>query len=240
MTAENHVTELIPAYVLDCLDQEEAVYVKEHLAACLACQTELHSYQAVADQLPLMVAQVEPPLRVKGALMARIQAAAPDKAAGGLSFWQRISGFTQRLSPAWTMASLVLILILAASNLLLWRQVNQLSTPQPDVMRVVTLNGTGIAPQATALLVISLDGEHGTLVVDNLPDLSDQQQYQLWLIDENGNRVSGGVFSVKKGYGSVWVKSPQPLKSYPAFGVTVEPWGGSPEPTGDRVLGGDL
>jgi anti-sigma-K factor RskA len=137
------------------------------------------------------------------------------------------------------MASLALILIMVTSNLLLWRQVNTLSARQAN-MQIVNLSGTNAAPAATALIVISLDGQHGTLVADDLPPLSEQQQYQLWLIDKDGKRTSGGIFSVKDGYGSVWVHSSQPLISYPAFGVTIEPKGGSPAPTGEKVLGGQL
>jgi anti-sigma-K factor RskA len=61
-----------------------------------------------------------------------------------------------------------------------------------------------------------------------------------WLI-ENGQRTSGGVFSVsQEGYGSLRVSSPQPLSNYSAFGITVEPVGGSPGPTGNKVLGSPL
>jgi anti-sigma-K factor RskA len=133
-----------------------------------------------------------------------------------------------------------LILILAASNLTLWRQVNRLSAAQQTALRTINLTGTDAAPGATGLLVISLNGEHGTLVADDLPELSDQQQYQLWLIDSNGNRTSGGVFSVRDGYGAVWVRSPQPLAQYVGFGVTIEPSGGSAAPTGEKVLGGEM
>ncbi|RJQ80137.1 MAG: anti-sigma factor [Desulfobacteraceae bacterium] len=32
--------------------------------------------------------------------------------------------------------------------------------------------------------------------------------------------------------------SPRPLNSYRTFGITIEPRGGSPGPTGSKVLGG--
>jgi anti-sigma-K factor RskA len=88
--------------------------------------------------------------------------------------------------------------------------------------------------------VVSLDGEHGTLVVDGLAALGEEQQYQLWLI-QDGQRTSGGVFSVsEEGYGSLWISSPEPLSSYSTFGITIEPAGGSPGPSGDKVLGNAL
>jgi anti-sigma-K factor RskA len=70
--------------------------------------------------------------------------------------------------------------------------------------------------------------------VDHLEPLGPDQQYQLWLIKDG--RISGGVFDVgDDGYGSLTVRAPDPLDSY-TFGVTVEPAGGSPGPTGPRVL----
>lgn len=238
---EEHVSDLLPGYALACLDEAEVAQVKEHLAACTACRAELRTYQALADQLPLAAPQVEPPGRVKAAVMDRIQAQTrpATRPQPFPSWWQAFSGWARQLTPAWSLASLVLVLALAASNLLLWRQVDRMSRQQP-ALRVVNLAGTGPAPAASAVLVISLDGQHGTLVADDLPNLPDEQQFQLWLIDKDGQRTSGGVFSVRDGYGSVWVGSPEPLASYPAFGVTIEPAGGSPAPTGEKVLGGGL
>ena len=107
-------------------------------------------------------------------------------------------------------------------------------------MRIVMLTGTEAAPGVTGTIVITTAGESGTLVVDGLPSLDEARQYQLWLI-RDGQRTSGGVFSVNpEGYGLLWISSPANLTSYGAFGITIEPAGGSPGPTGDKVLGGIL
>jgi hypothetical protein len=59
-------------------------------------------------------------------------------------------------------------------------------------------------------------------------------------LNSDGLRTSGGVFAVNpEGYGALWISSPEPLSSYPAFGITIEPVGGSPGPTGEKVLGGN-
>ena len=104
-------------------------------------------------------------------------------------------------------------------------------------MRVIAMVGTGAAPASAGTLVVDSEGEYGTLVVEGLPALDQDHQYQVWLI-RDGQRTSGGVFSVSpEGYGALMLSSPEPLSSYPAFGVTIEPEGGSPGPTGDKVLG---
>jgi anti-sigma-K factor RskA len=78
------------------------------------------------------------------------------------------------------------------------------------------------------------------LVVNGLDVLPLDKQYQLWLA-VGDRRDSGGVFSVSRsGYGALEISAPQPLREYARVGITIEPSGGSPGPTGDRVLGGDL
>lgn len=241
MTEDIHVLDLIPAYSLGSLDEAELREVGSHLDQCERCRAELRAYQEVSGQIALSVPQVDPPARVKSALMANVRAELPYKKdyEKRQSWWEWLSAGLQRLSPALLVASLLLVSLLGASNLLLWQQVRELREETPP-LTVIPLQGTEAAPDATGIIVISLDGEHGTLVVDKLPDLGEEEQYQLWLV-RDGQRTSGGVFSVgRQGYGSLYVSSPEPLASYSSFGITIEPEGGSPGPTGARVLGGDL
>jgi anti-sigma-K factor RskA len=250
MDKEQHVIDLIPAYAINCLDEEEAVFVEQHLVECAQCRNELRAYQEVAAQLAYVNPQVDPPASVKQRLMVQARASQASRTKSQSkddSSW--VEGLrrmlsplnTRRFVPVWGIASLLLILILAISNFFLWRQVSDLrANPQPAVLQVVDLQGTETVPQGVGVLVISRDGRHGTLVVDNLPELDPDHEYQLWLI-KDGQRTSGALFSVgEDGYGSKWVSSPDPLVSYSSFGVTIEPAGGSPGPTGEKVLGGGL
>jgi anti-sigma-K factor RskA len=140
----------------------------------------------------------------------------------------------------WGAASLVVIIVLLISNLYLLNNLRAHESAELEEFTTMALVATDYSPNSTGMLVISSDGEYGVLVVDELPVLDESQQYQLWLIYD-GQRTSGGVFSVNdEGYGSLLIDSEQPLSSYPAFGITIEPAGGSPGPTGDKVLGGEL
>jgi anti-sigma-K factor RskA len=242
MVLEEHVTDLLPAYALSCLDEDEAALVTAHLAVCQVCSTELRAYQAVGEALPLAVSTAEPPPVIKQRLMTQIQQSRTTPPEPQPTWWQRLGQEFRRISPAWGLASLVLIVALLVSNLVLLQQVNHLTTAtsQPVAARIVTMQHTEAAPDATGVLVLSKNGEYGTLMVDHLPPLSQDQQYQLWLI-KDGKRTSGGVFSVNgDGYGSLWVISPEWLSNYSALGITIEPTGGSPGPTGAKVLGGNL
>lgn len=240
--ANNHVTDSLAAYALNALEEAEARQVGAHLDVCPECYAEFLSYQPVVDQLALGTPVVQPPSTLKNRLMERIRSprqAAPS--ASALPGWKKLAEALRGGQLRWQMASLVVIVALLASNVLLWLRVQELGHEPEPGLYTVTLLSTEVAPGASGLIVISADGRWGTLVVDRLPALDDAQVYQLWLI-EDGQRTSGGTFAVNRlGYGVLEIDvQDRLLIEYPSFGITIEPAGGSPSPTGDKVLGGDL
>lgn len=241
MLTEEHVLDSIPAYALDCLDEGEKRRVADHLASCEQCRGELQIYQQLVGDMPLAMVKSTPPPGLKSRVMQQIkQAGASAPVARQPTAWERFSQLLRGAAPAWGLASLALIAVLAISNVYLWGRVGSLEKRLQSPFITVDLQGSPAAPGASGVLVFSPDGTQGTLVVADLPGLEPAQQYQLWLI-RDGKRTSGGVFSVDPhGYYSLVVLSPLPLTNYSAFGVTIEPAGGSPGPTGDKVLGGEL
>lgn len=249
-----HVTEQIPAYALDCLDEEEAFQVEAHLVVCAACQAELEDYQATASHLGLAAPQVPPPTRLKVSILRSVEdpQTAPGKTPqkiGAPESWLRmkipvlwglyhsLAASVRNTGPIWVGVSVLLVIALAASNLVWWNQVKRV---QSSEFHLVALKGTGNAPNASGIMVISQEGMAGTLIVDGLPALGTAQQYQLWLV-KDGKRFSGGLFYVgQNGYGMLAVQAPGSLLNFSSFGITVEPTGGSPGPTGAKVLGGNL
>jgi anti-sigma-K factor RskA len=241
MSTQEHFFDLLPAYALGSLDEEEQLQVSKHLAVCTICRAELQDFEQVVDDLPLSIVQSEAPSEVKDKIMAY---AGKEKEStvrtAEQTWWARFTHAMRGSAPVWGIASLVLILMLGLSNVVLWGRLNEIEKDSQSVLQSIPLQGTDATPQAVGMLVVSQNGEHGTLVVDGLPALDELSQYQLWLI-RDGGRTSGGIFSVdEEGYGSLWVSSPEPLLSYSAFGITVEPAGGSLGPTGMKVLGGEL
>lgn len=239
MTEGRHVEELLPGYALGALDDSERGEVEAHLAVCDHCATELRTYRNVSDYLARSVPMVEPPERLKAAILKQVQGRKTmPVAAPSLTRVDKVRAALMRTAPVWGVVSLMLVIILAVSNLLLWRQMQQVQQTSSTGFMTVALTGTDAAPNAIGMIVISHDGRYGTLIVDHLPPLQQDKQYQLWLI--NGEkRTSGGVFNVDQdGYGSVWIASPGPLIQFQSFGITIEPAGGSPGPTGQKVLGG--
>lgn len=233
---EPHVSERIPAYALDSLNAAETRQVIEHLARCADCRAELNAYLQVADALGLAAPLAAPPPSLKRHVLARLPGAAPAAPLRPAPRPAPRPTNRPRLSLPLAFAGLLLV-VLGLSNLALWQRLRGLAQPAAD-FRVVSLLGGENAPGASGLLVMDPEGDQGTLVVNGLPALDPTRQYQLWLI-RDGQRASGGVFSVSaSGYGWLGLTAATPLYQVDGYGVTIEPAGGSPGPTGARVLSG--
>lgn len=246
MAADEHVLDLIPEYALGCLSAEEMALVERHLSACADCLAELDSYRRVVMELGAAVPSITPPAALKTRLMESLPApATPTRSRQSTAstkppFWRRLLESLPPLSPSFGYASLALAILLLVGNLFLIQRLANLQSTASSDFQYISLVGADQAHTATGVLVVSHDGDQGTLVVDGLPALDASHQYQLWLIQGEG-RVSGGTFDVSKdGYGHMVVASPRPLREYTAFGITIEPAGGSPAPTGARVLAGEF
>jgi len=229
----DHPTDNLPAYALGSLEDAERHSVERHLAGCATCRLEVAALQDAAAQLAFSAEQVDPPIRLKQQILNRIEPKPTPAGKHGFMGW------LSRLQPAWGPVGMAAILLLVLSNFILWGQVrdrNQSATR--NSFQVVSFLSTTTDKDARGVMVVTENGRFGTLVVDGLTELDASQQYQIWLI-KDGQRTDGGVFSVDKwGYGAMVIRAPDPLGDYTSFGVTIEPVGGSPSPTGDKVLEG--
>jgi anti-sigma-K factor RskA len=215
------------------LEERDLRLVERHLSGCPVCRAEVAELREAAANLSFLSPQVEPPTRLKRQIMDRVSPVQNPRR-GGFGQWLR------NLQPAWGVAALAVIALLVISNLVLWQQVRTLADKTPQSFQVASLTGLGSSPDGRAVMIVTQNGRFGTLVVDKLPELGSSKQYQLWLVLDS-ERTSGGVFSVDRyGYGAMVIHAPRPLNEYTSFGVTVEPTGGSPAPTGEKVLGGEF
>jgi anti-sigma-K factor RskA len=94
----------------------------------------------------------------------------------------------------------------------------------PSYRRVI-LKGTEASPGSLASVYWNENTREVYLTIQNLRELSNNQQFQLWAI-EDGNPVDAGVFSLAEGL--IKMKD---IGEASAFAVTIEPAGGSPSPT---------
>jgi anti-sigma-K factor RskA len=107
-----------------------------------------------------------------------------------------------------------------------------------DAQQMVALGGTDAAPSASGRLYVH-DNE-GTLVLNNLNPLSDEQVYQLWLIPPEGAPIPAGLLGhAGEAVETITLPLPASLDGIAAVGISVEPPGGSDVPTGPIVLLGE-
>lgn len=235
-----HPIDLLPAFSIGCLDEGEAVTVREHLAVCPSCRKELESFTAVSDALSLLSPRSVP----SAGLAQRITERSP--AAGRISERGPAAGspHTRRqrgtIRPVWLAAAAALVVILAAANVIqLLGGTGGVPTPRGGLTTAVLL-GSPTAKDAYGTIVLDPEDNKGVLAVRGLPTLAPPLQYQLWL-GRGGELRGAGVFSVDAdGYGSMILDVPKDFKDFRALSVTVEPEGGSPSPTGRVVMSGGL
>jgi anti-sigma-K factor RskA len=231
--AHDDIIDLIPAYALGALDAGEVATVVEHLKSCAACQTELVAYEAVVDALPHAVPGAAPAPALKRRLMERVRQSTDADVAPAISWWQPIASALNslRTGSRWKPALAIAAVAVLIGIFSVWQQV------EPATIEPVELTATDIAPDARGVIEMAENRREATLTVAGLPALPPDQQYQLWLVAD-GQRASGAIFSVNAaGWAKVTVDAQRPLAEYGAFGITIEPAGGSPGPTGERVLG---
>jgi anti-sigma-K factor RskA len=72
------------------------------------------------------------------------------------------------------------------------------------------------------------------VLVEDLPALSDDKVYEAWYMDDSGARAAGTFRP--SGEAATWHVLDGTMTAGSAVGVTVEPKGGSKQPTGDPVL----
>lgn len=106
-------------------------------------------------------------------------------------------------------------------------------SPGATTLALGDLTGENSAVAAT--LTVAPDGGTATFVASNLPPLSADQVYQLWII-RGDLPLSAGIFGVDEN-GRVTLPVDATLAAtYDAVGVSIEPAGGSETPTPDQII----
>jgi anti-sigma-K factor RskA len=118
---------------------------------------------------------------------------------------------------------------LAASR----RQVDDIVSPQTKVIAMIGDE----APQANAKVVWDTKAQRWAIYIFDLPAPPSDKDYQLWYVTQNA-KISAAVFRTNEQGQSVLKLTlpPEALVGLAATAVTLEPRGGSPQPTGKFYL----
>jgi anti-sigma-K factor RskA len=233
--------ENIPAYALGALDGEDIRALEAHLETCASCRAELAEYRLLTDSLLTAI----PPKQPSAALRKNLQSRLP----GARKPARQRQTFSLSLSRLALGFAVIGLLVL---NIVSFTQLRQIQIQQASLVTQVenaqTVLGLMSSPtiqmipisgeQASGTLLLDKGNNKAVLIVENLPELTENQIYQIWLVKSDGGRDTGGLFRPESGetYTTKVILSPQSISNYVRIGVTVEPAGGSDAPTGERVF----
>jgi anti-sigma-K factor RskA len=218
----------LAAYALGALNDDEAGELGRHVADCKSCTERLRWLQPAIDVLPASVEQRTPPERLRENLMEVVRREA-GQAGGALeprsSWWESLRGFALR--PATAMA--VLILLVAGVGVGYLLRGSDTAQPQSTVIQAQALERT-VPVSAT----LERTGDSATLHVAQMPQLSGEQVYEIWL-QRDGQMERSNTF-VLNSDGTAEAAVPGGLDGADAVLVTREPRGGSAQPTTQPLL----
>ncbi len=238
-------------YVLGALDDDERQPLEAHLKSCPECVRRLEEARSRVTLLALAAPPqvLSPAVRERLLRQVRPKPIAQPAPRPSL-FWR------------WAAVALALTLLFSVYRLNALREQNRVLSERVAALEMVRKQREAQAARARAVLdlLTSADTVKVALVAAeahpvpqgkafyhpskglvfyaaNLPALPSHQTYQLWLVPQQGNPISAGIFDVDaKGNGSVVLPLLPPGVAAKAFAVTVEREGGVPQPTGKKVL----
>jgi len=241
--------ELKEAYVLGALPKEDRREFEEYFAAHPGRQAEIEELSAVAGLLALSPQEQEPSPELRRRIMGAVRAEAVEAEAvhprAGRRSW--LAGLREAVGirDLALAAAAMLVIGLFSWSMLLQGEVRDLqgrvqglqNQPQgSQIPQMIALGGTGTKQGARAELV-TLEGDRAVLMAENMPPVPEGKTYQIWVIRGDTPQPSG-LFEPKGD--SIAAVVEKPVEGADAVAVTVEPEGGSKEPTTDPMLVGEV
>ena len=236
---------LTGVYALDALDTDaEVARFERHLARCQGCTGQVRGFRATATRLGMAVSRPPPPA-LRAAVMDEVprtrQLPALDdrpghrRAAPRPTWLPRLAAAGAAIGLA---AAITLGVVLVNTQNQLSQARHQLSVTKTElaaINAVRTASDATLVTKATPIggtvtVVSSASRDQIVVTTRGLPALRAGKVYQLWLIGSNGNRIrSEGLLVLHNGRtGPVLISG---VLSGDIFGITLEPAGGTVQPT---------
>lgn len=242
MTTDIH--SLSGAYAVNALDDTERRAFEDHLAACATCRSEVAEFAAVTEALADEAAETPPP-SLRADVLAAIDTVRPlpplvdpnERSEGATP----IHGAGRRRPAAWILgAAAVLLLVVGLVAVIATRDGG--SPSGSTVAAVLDADDARTFEQQldgfSARVVVSRSENRAALISEDMPPAPAGQSFQLWYDRPGQGMVPAGVMPDSDEGQQLLLDGP--LDDATAVGVTVEPDGGSPEPTSDPVVVFDL
>jgi anti-sigma-K factor RskA len=239
--------DLKDSYVLGALPEEEREEFERYLVEHPDLQAEVEELSAVAGLLALSVREQEPSPELRRRIMDTVEAEAvrpaevvrprASRRSWLAGLWEAVGVRDLALAVA-----AVLVIGLFSWSMLLQGELRDLQgrvqslQSQPQGPQMISLGGAGTEQGARAE-VVTLEGDRAVLVAENMPPVPEGKTYQIWVIKGDTPQPSG-LFEPRGD--SVAAVVENPVEGADAVAVTIEPEGGSKEPTTDPMLVGKV
>lgn len=226
MSADIHA--LSGAYAVDALSDEERLEFEAHLATCAACRDEVDSLRAAASVLGESV-PATPPASVRDAVLAGIQGVRPLP-----PVVPQVTDRPRPGRPRWLVglvAAAAAVAVLGAGTVVWhpWREsTTQVSLADQVIASPDARSFTARVHGAQVTLVRSESLGRAVLTSPELPQPPAGRVYELWLQAPSGHMAPAGL--LPSGGSQKFLLSGDARTAIGA-GITVEPAGGSDQPT---------
>lgn len=230
MSSDIHA--LVGAYAVDALDDLERVAFERHLAECPACQQEVAGLQEAAGLLGAL-ASTAPPASLRDSVLAGIATVRPLPPEVERPAVDLTPGGRTRFRPRLLVAAAAVIIAGVGGAAVVQPWEDDSSQVQPTAAeRVLAARDAEtytheLEGGATATLVRSRELNRAVLTTSDMPDAPAGSVYELWL-QHDDVMVPAGLMTEG---GDVQVVLEGDPATANGFGITVEPDGGSEEPT---------
>jgi anti-sigma-K factor RskA len=219
--AEDRFEGFLGPYLLGELTVGEERELERHLEECPECRHELDRARQSHDLLR-QLATNEPPTELKTRVLARARGEIPARSSGGWWFWA---------------SAVAVLLVVALLGVGILREITG------DSSTGVPLTATALAPEGGGQVRVEEEGENFRVELEvwKMPELEEDEYYEMWYYAEDGDRISCGAFRTgSEGRTTVNLTAPATARDYPEIEITREPDDGNPEASGEEVLEGKL
>ncbi len=228
---DTEIHDLVAAYALDAVEDDERMAFERHLETCEACRNELASLRDTAASLAYAAGPVAPPPELRD----RILDTAREERPNVVPLRPR-SRTTAVLGAAAAIAAGVAI-ALGIWNVSLHNSLDDKDAALSATKRALVVVGDAAAARhglsgAAGQLVVAGSGK-AALVICHLPKAPAGKTYQAWVLTPD-SPTSAGLFDSDSGCLAVPLDANVPADT--GVAVTVEPDGGSLKPTTGPVL----
>jgi anti-sigma-K factor RskA len=238
MNADVHA--LTGAYVLDAVSEDERVEFERHLRECETCAQEVRELRETATRLGRAAAVVPPP-ELRASVLARVGQVRQDPPQASVVPLRRRGGsLATRLTSA---AAAVLLVVASVLGVLLAQARGSVQDAEARAAAMATILRAGDArissqgdeDSGRMTVLSSRSADRALLLADNLPAPPAGHDYQAWTIDPRAAHPAGLLPE-----GGNALLEVDDLGAATTVGITIEPDGGSAEPSAAPIMEFDV